>query len=129
MSTPHSHDPAESELVAPAPEDARAPSPPEQRSSGSGPRWVLALGVLGLAAVLTKQELLLVIVGGVFVAETLSVMAQVASFKLTGRRLLRCAPLHHHYEFQGWKETRIVGRFHAAALALAALGVVGALSV
>jgi phospho-N-acetylmuramoyl-pentapeptide-transferase len=84
-------------------------------------------GVIGLAAVLTKQELLLVIVGGVFVAETLSVMAQVASFKLTGKRLLRCAPLHHHYEFQGWKETRIVGRFHAAALALAALGVVGAL--
>lgn len=82
-------------------------------------------GVLGLTAVLTKQELLLVIVGGVFVAEALSVMAQVASFKLTGKRVLRCAPLHHHYEFQGWKETKVVGRFHAAALALALLGLVG----
>ncbi|MCW8140795.1 MAG: phospho-N-acetylmuramoyl-pentapeptide-transferase [Planctomycetota bacterium] len=82
-------------------------------------------GVLGLVAVLTRQELLLVIIGGVFVAEALSVMAQVASFKLTGKRVLRCAPLHHHYEFQGWKETKIVGRFHAAALALAALGLVG----
>lgn len=81
-------------------------------------------GVLGLAAVQTKQELLLVIVGGVFVTEALSVMAQVAAFKLTGKRVLRCAPLHHHYEFQGWKEPKIVGRFHAAALALATAGVV-----
>jgi phospho-N-acetylmuramoyl-pentapeptide-transferase len=80
-------------------------------------------GALGLAAVLTKQELLLVVTGGVFVAEALSVMAQVASFKLTGRRVLRCAPLHHHYEFLGLGETAIVGRFHAAALALAAAGV------
>jgi phospho-N-acetylmuramoyl-pentapeptide-transferase len=82
-------------------------------------------GALGLAAVLVKQELLLVLIGGVFVAETLSVFAQVASFKLTGKRVLRCAPLHHHYEFLGWPERRVVGRFHAAALALAVLGVVG----
>lgn len=82
-------------------------------------------GALAVAALVTKQELLLVVIGGVFVAEALSVIAQVASFKLTGRRVLRCAPLHHHFEFAGWKEVQIVGRFHAAALALAALGVVG----
>ena len=80
-------------------------------------------GSLGLVAVITKHDLLLVLVGGVFVAEALSVMAQVLCFKLTGRRILRCAPLHHHFEFSGWRETKVVQRFWivAAFLALAAL--------
>jgi len=56
------------------------------------------------------------------VAEALSVMLQVASFKLTGRRVFRCAPLHHHFEFKGWPETLVVTRFHAAALLLGGLG-------
>jgi phospho-N-acetylmuramoyl-pentapeptide-transferase len=82
-------------------------------------------GALGVAAILTKQELLLALVGGVFVAEALSVMIQVASFKLTRKRVFRCAPLHHHFEFGGWAETKVVGRFHTAAILLAALGLAG----
>jgi len=82
-------------------------------------------GVLAVAALLTKQELLLAVVGGVFVAEAVSVMVQVGWFKLTGRRVLRCAPLHHHFEFGGWGEAQVVTRFHAAALLLAALGLAG----
>lgn len=82
-------------------------------------------GVLALAALVTKQELLLALVGGVFVAEALSVIAQVASFKLTGKRVLRCAPLHHHFEFGGWAETKVVTRFHAVALALALISLAG----
>ncbi len=82
-------------------------------------------GALGAAAVLVKQELLLVLIGGVFVAEAVSVLAQVASFKLTGKRVLRCAPLHHHYEFGGWKETKVVARFHAAAIALTLAALTG----
>jgi phospho-N-acetylmuramoyl-pentapeptide-transferase len=66
----------------------------------------LALGaVLGTIAVITRQELVLVIMGGVFVIETLSVMIQVASFKLTGKRVFRMAPIHHH-ELKGWPEPR-----------------------
>jgi phospho-N-acetylmuramoyl-pentapeptide-transferase len=85
----------------------------------------LALGgVLAAAAVLTKQELLLALVGGVFVAEALSVMIQVGSFKLTGKRVFRCAPLHHHFEFAGWKEPQVVTGFHTAALICAAVGLV-----
>ncbi len=82
-------------------------------------------GVLAVAAVLTRQELLLALVGGVFVAEALSVMAQVGSFKLTGKRVLRCAPLHHHFEFKGWRETEVVTRFHTAALVLGLLALAG----
>lgn len=82
-------------------------------------------GVLAVAAVLTRQELLLALVGGVFVVEALSVMAQVGSFKLTGRRVLRCAPLHHHFEFGGWQETEVVNRFHAAALVLGLIALAG----
>ena len=82
-------------------------------------------GVLAAAALLVQQELLLALVGGVFVAEALSVLAQVASFKLTGKRVLRCAPLHHHFEFSGWKEAAIVGRFHAVAILLALGGLLG----
>ena len=84
----------------------------------------LALGgALGTVAVLIKREFLLVIVGGVFVAEAASVMLQVASFKLTGKRIFRMAPLHHHFELMGWAESRVVLRFYivGALCALLAL--------
>ena len=68
-------------------------------------------GALGMAAILIKKEFLLVIAGGVFVAEALSVILQVASFKLTGKRIFRMAPIHHHFELGGWPETRVVIRF------------------
>jgi phospho-N-acetylmuramoyl-pentapeptide-transferase len=72
----------------------------------------LSLGAaLGIVAVMSKHEILLVVVGGVFVLEALSVMAQVASFKLTGKRIFRMAPLHHHYELKGWPEPQIIVRF------------------
>jgi phospho-N-acetylmuramoyl-pentapeptide-transferase len=81
----------------------------------------LSLGAaLGTVAVLIKREFLLAIVGAVFVVEALSVMAQVVTFKLWGRRVLKMAPLHHHFELLGWKEPRVVVRFWIAA-ALAAL--------
>jgi phospho-N-acetylmuramoyl-pentapeptide-transferase len=82
----------------------------------------LALGgALGVVAVLIKREFWLVIVGGVFVAEALSVMLQVASFKLTGKRILRMSPLHHHFELIGWAESRVVLRFYIAGALLALL--------
>ncbi len=80
-------------------------------------------GALGVVSVITKHELVLAIVGGLFVLETVSVIVQVASFKLTGRRVFRMAPLHHHFEKKGWAESTIVIRFWiiAAILALAGL--------
>jgi phospho-N-acetylmuramoyl-pentapeptide-transferase len=82
----------------------------------------LALGgALGVVAVLIKREFWLLIVGGVFVAEALSVMLQVASFKLTGKRILRMSPLHHHFELIGWPESRVVLRFYIAGVLLALL--------
>jgi phospho-N-acetylmuramoyl-pentapeptide-transferase len=78
-------------------------------------------GALGVVAVLIKREFWLVLVGGVFVAEALSVMLQVASFKLTGKRLLRMSPLHHHFELIGWPESRVVLRFYIAGALLALL--------
>ena len=72
----------------------------------------LALGAaLGVVAVIVRQELVLVIMGGVFVIETVSVILQVVSFKLTGKRIFRMAPLHHHYELKGWPEPRVIVRF------------------
>ena len=72
----------------------------------------LALGgVLGVLALLIKKEILLFIIGGVFVLEAGSVILQVLSFKLTGRRIFRMAPLHHHFELQGWDESKVVIRF------------------
>ncbi|MBI4777860.1 phospho-N-acetylmuramoyl-pentapeptide-transferase [Candidatus Desantisbacteria bacterium] len=68
-------------------------------------------GILGTAAVLTKNELLLLIIGGLFVIEALSVIIQVASFKFFGRRMFAMAPLHHHFELKGWSETKVVVRF------------------
>jgi len=83
----------------------------------------LALGAaLGVVAVLSRQELVLFIMGGVFVAETLSVMLQVASFKLTRRRIFRMAPLHHHFELQGWPEPRVIVRFWIATVILVLVG-------
>lgn len=83
----------------------------------------LALGaLLGAVAVMTKQEILLAIVGGVFVAETLSVMIQVAYYKKTGKRFFKMAPIHHHFEQLGWSEKKVVLRFWGMALALTALG-------
>jgi phospho-N-acetylmuramoyl-pentapeptide-transferase len=79
-------------------------------------------GLLGLLAVVARQELLLLVVGGVFVAEALSVILQVAGFRATGKRIFRCAPLHHHFEFSGWPETRIVTRFWIASALCAMLG-------
>ena len=83
----------------------------------------LALGAaLGTVAVIVRQEIVLFIMGGVFVVETLSVMLQVASFKLTGRRIFRMAPLHHHYELKGWKENQVVVRFWIITMLLVLFG-------
>ena len=83
----------------------------------------LALGgALGTIAVITNHELVLLVIGGLFVLETLSVIIQVASFKLTGRRVFRMAPLHHHYEKKGWKESTVVIRFWIIAILLALAG-------
>jgi phospho-N-acetylmuramoyl-pentapeptide-transferase len=82
----------------------------------------LALGgSLGAMAVLVKRELLLVIVGGLFVIETLSVVAQVLSYRWRGKRVLRMAPIHHHFELSGWPETKVVVRFWIVAILLALL--------
>jgi phospho-N-acetylmuramoyl-pentapeptide-transferase len=80
----------------------------------------LALGAaLGTVAILIKQELLLAVVGGVFVLEALSVIIQVASFKLTGQRVFKMAPLHHHFELIGWSEPKVITRFVIAAVVFA----------
>ncbi len=80
----------------------------------------LALGgAIGTISVIIKQELLLIFIGGVFVAEALSVMIQVVSFKFRGKRVFRMAPLHHHFELQGWSESKIIIRFWIASLILA----------
>jgi phospho-N-acetylmuramoyl-pentapeptide-transferase len=78
-------------------------------------------GALAVVAVLIKRELWLLIVGGVFVAEALSVMIQVASFKLRGKRVFRMSPLHHHFELSGWPESRVVLRFYIVGALLALL--------
>jgi phospho-N-acetylmuramoyl-pentapeptide-transferase len=83
----------------------------------------LALGAaLGVVAVIVRQEIVLFIMCGVFVAETLSVMVQVASFKLTGRRVFRMAPIHHHFELKGWKESQVVVRFWIISMMLVLIG-------
>lgn len=83
----------------------------------------LALGAaLGAIAVIVRQEIVLAIMGGVFVVETLSVVIQVASFKLTGKRVFRMAPIHHHYELKGWKENQVVVRFWIITMLLVLFG-------
>ncbi len=83
----------------------------------------LALGAaLGAIAIIVRQEIVLFIMGGVFVVETLSVVIQVVSFKLTGRRVFRMAPIHHHYELKGWKENQVVVRFWIITMMLVLFG-------
>ncbi len=83
----------------------------------------LALGAaLGVVAVIVRQELVLVIMGGVFVMETVSVILQVGSYKLTGRRIFRMAPLHHHFELKGWPEPRVIVRFWIVTVILVLVG-------
>ncbi len=83
----------------------------------------LALGAaIGTIAVIVRQELVLVVMGGIFVVETLSVMVQVASFKLTGRRVFRMAPIHHHFELKGWPEPRVIVRFWIITVVLVLVG-------
>lgn len=83
----------------------------------------LALGAaLGIVAVLVRQELVLLIMGGVFVMETVSVILQVSSFKLTGKRIFNMAPLHHHFELKGWPEPRVIVRFWIITVILVLVG-------
>lgn len=83
----------------------------------------LALGgAIGIVAVVSKQELVLVIVGGLFVMECGSVILQVASFKLTGKRIFRMAPIHHHFELKGWAEPKIIVRFWILSVIFALIG-------
>jgi phospho-N-acetylmuramoyl-pentapeptide-transferase len=80
-------------------------------------------GALGTAAICTKQELLLVIIGGVFVMEALSVMLQVGSFKLRKKRIFKMAPIHHHFELLGWHESQVIIRFWILSIMLALFGI------
>jgi phospho-N-acetylmuramoyl-pentapeptide-transferase len=83
----------------------------------------LALGAaLGLVALVIRQELVLFIMGGVFVLETVSVVLQVLSFRYLGRRIFRMAPLHHHFELKGWPEPRVIVRFWIITLMLVLVG-------
>ncbi|MGR2737647.1 phospho-N-acetylmuramoyl-pentapeptide-transferase [Billgrantia sp. Q4P2] len=83
----------------------------------------LALGAaLGVVAVIVRQEIVLFIMGGIFVMETISVILQVGSYKLTGRRIFRMAPLHHHYELKGWPEPRVIVRFWIITVVLVLVG-------
>ena len=83
----------------------------------------LAMGAaLGCVAVIVRQEIVLLIMGGVFVMETASVMIQVASFKLTGKRVFRMAPIHHHFELKGWPEPRVIVRFWIISVVLVLIG-------
>jgi phospho-N-acetylmuramoyl-pentapeptide-transferase len=85
-------------------------------------RLAVAGRALGAIAVAAKHEIVLAIVGGLFVLETVSVIVQVISFKLTGKRVFAMAPLHHHFEQKGWKEATIVIRFWIVAVVLALIG-------
>ena len=83
----------------------------------------LSLGAaLGIIAVIIRQEIILIIMGGIFVVETLSVIILVTSYKITGRRVFRMAPLHHHYELKGWQEPKIIVRFWIITVILVLIG-------
>ncbi len=87
-----------------------------------GDTGALALGgILGLVAVVVKHEILLVVAGGIFVVEALSVIIQVYSFKLTGKRVFKMAPIHHHFELKGWAEPKIIVRFWIISIVLGLL--------
>jgi phospho-N-acetylmuramoyl-pentapeptide-transferase len=96
-------------------------APPAQIFMGDTGSLALG-GLLGAVAVAIKHEIVLVIVGGLFVVEALSVIVQVASFKLTGKRVFRMAPIHHHFEQLGWSEPQIVVRFWIISFVLALIG-------
>jgi phospho-N-acetylmuramoyl-pentapeptide-transferase len=96
-------------------------APPAQIFMGDTGSLALG-GLLGTTAVATKHEIVFAIIGGLFVLEALSVIIQVASFKLTGRRVFRMAPIHHHFEKKGWKEPQVVIRFWIIAVVLALIG-------
>ncbi len=96
-------------------------APPAQVFMGDTGSLALG-GLLGTVAVATKHEIVFAIVGGLFVLEAASVIIQVASFKLTGKRVFRMAPIHHHYEKKGWKEPQVVIRFWIIAVILALIG-------
>jgi phospho-N-acetylmuramoyl-pentapeptide-transferase len=76
-------------------------------------------GAMAVVAVLVKQEVLLLFIGGIFILEAVSVMLQVGSFKLRGKRIFKMAPLHHHFEQIGWQESKVIARFWIAGLVLA----------
>ena len=83
----------------------------------------LALGAaLGVVAVIVRQEIVLFVMGGVFVMETLSVILQVTSYKLTGKRIFRMAPIHHHFELKGWAEPKVIVRFWIISVILVLVG-------
>jgi phospho-N-acetylmuramoyl-pentapeptide-transferase len=83
----------------------------------------LALGAaLGLLAIIVRHEIVLLIMGGLFVLETASVIIQVISFRMTGRRVFRMAPIHHHFELKGWPEPRVIVRFWIITLVLVTIG-------
>jgi phospho-N-acetylmuramoyl-pentapeptide-transferase len=83
----------------------------------------LALGAaLGTVAVIVRQEIVLFIMGGVFVMETVSVILQVGSFKLRGKRIFKMAPIHHHYELKGWAEPKVIVRFWIITVILVLIG-------
>jgi phospho-N-acetylmuramoyl-pentapeptide-transferase len=79
-------------------------------------------GAIGVIAVIVRQELVALVMGGIFVLETASVILQVASFKLTGRRLFKMAPIHHHFELKGWAEPKVIVRFWIISLLLVLAG-------
>jgi phospho-N-acetylmuramoyl-pentapeptide-transferase len=79
-------------------------------------------GAIGVLAVIVRQELVALLMGGVFVLETASVILQVASFKLTGRRIFKMAPIHHHFELKGWAEPKVIVRFWIISLLLVLAG-------
>jgi phospho-N-acetylmuramoyl-pentapeptide-transferase len=79
-------------------------------------------GALGVVSVIVRQELVVLLMGGIFVLETASVILQVASFKLRGKRIFRMAPIHHHYELKGWAEPKVIVRFWIISLLLVLAG-------
>jgi phospho-N-acetylmuramoyl-pentapeptide-transferase len=83
----------------------------------------LALGAaLGVVAIVVRQEIVALVMGGIFVLETASVILQVSSYKLTGRRIFRMAPIHHHFELKGWAEPKVIVRFWIISLLLVLAG-------
>ena len=84
--------------------------------------WLYPGAALGLIAVVVRQEIVFIVMAGVFVMETVSVILQVASFKLTGKRIFRMAPVHHHFELKGWPEPRVIVRFWIVSVILVLAG-------